>query len=210
MPRRPLPSNASHTALFRIPAEPDEPVRRCLPAPADQDPVRTRRRPENRLGLAVHVSLPRHPCQGWKEASPLPAELAAWLGVQLRVEPDALQDHARRSNARREHNALAPSHPGLTPLAADDMGIAADIAAKAAFSAGHGAGIIEVPVAELRERRLALPSINALERLALKGRARARREAAMALHDALTGKQRDRLQALPANDAMIGRLLTKT
>ncbi len=81
---------------------------------------------------------------------------------------------------------------------------AASIAAKAAFSTDHGAKIIEVLIADLRERRLVLPSINTLERLALKGRARARREAAMALHDALTGPQRDRLQALLANDAMIG------
>ncbi len=204
MSRRSLLSNASRKALFRIPTEPDELVRRYFLTPADQDLVRTRRRPENRLGLAVHVSLLRYPGQGWKESSPLPAELVAWLGEQIQVEPDVLQDYARRSNTRHEHHALALNHLGLAPFATDHMGIAADIAAKAAFSTDHGAKTIEVLIAELRERRLVLPSINTLERLALKGRARARREAAMALHDALTEEQRDRLQALLANDAMIG------
>ena len=133
------------------PTEPDELVRRYLLTPADHDLVRTRRRPENRLGLAVHVSLLRYPGQGWKENSPLPAELVTWLGEQIQVEPDVLQDYARRSNTRHEHHALALSHLGLTPFAADHMGIAADIAAKAAFSTDHGAKIIEVLIAELRE-----------------------------------------------------------
>ena len=184
MPRRSLLSNATRQALFRIPTEPDELVRRYLLTPADHDIVCTRRRPENRLGLAVHVSLLRYPGQGWKEDSPLPAELVAWLGEQLHVEPGVLHDYARRSNTRHEHHALVLSHLGLAPFAADNMGLAADIAAKAAFSTDHGAKIIEVLIAELRELRLVLPSVNTLERLALKGRARARREAAMVLHDA--------------------------
>ena len=74
---------------FRIPTEPDELVRRYLLTPADHDLVRTRRRPENRLGLAVHVSLLRYPGLGWKDDSLLPAELVAWLGEQIHVEPDA-------------------------------------------------------------------------------------------------------------------------
>ena len=194
MPRRSLLSNASRQALFRIPTEPDELVRRYLLTHADHDLVRTRRRPENRLGLAVHVSLLRYPGLGWKDDSLLPAELVAWLGEQIHVDPAVLQDYARRSNTRHEHHVLALDHLGLAPFAADHIEFAADIAAKAAFSTDHGARIIEFLIVGLRERRLVLPSVNTLERLALKGRARARREAAMALHDALTGEQRDRLQ----------------
>ena len=65
MSRRSLLSNASREALLRIPIEPDELARRYLFTPADHDLVRTRRRPEKRLGLAVHVSLLRFPGQGW-------------------------------------------------------------------------------------------------------------------------------------------------
>ena len=204
MSRRSLLSKASREGLLRIPTEPDELVRHYLLTRADHELVRTRRRPENRLGIAVHVSLLRHPGQGWKEDSPLPTELVAWLGEQLHVEPDALRDYARRSNTRHEHHALAQDHLGLSSFTASHMELATGIAAEAAFSTDHGARIIEVLIAELRERHLVLPSIDTLERLALKGRARAQRQAAAALHDALTPEQRDRLQALLANDVMLG------
>jgi hypothetical protein len=49
-----------------------------------------------------------------------------------------------------------------------------------------------------------LPSVDTLGRLALKGRARARREAATALFDALSLEQRDHLQALLVNDPSVG------
>ena len=71
----------------------------------------------------------------------------AWLGEQLHVEPGVLQDYAWRSNTRHEHHALALSYLGLVPFATDHVGIAADIAAKAAFSTDHGARIIEVLIA---------------------------------------------------------------
>lgn len=64
--------------------------------------------------------------------------------------------------------------------------------------------IVETLVAELRKQHLVLPSVDTLERLALKGRARARREAAAALFDALSPDQRVQLQALLVNDPSVG------
>ncbi len=74
----------------------------------------------------------------------------------------------------------------------------------AAFATDHGVKIVETLVAELRKQHLVLPSVDTLERLALKGRARARREAAAALFDALSPGQRVQLQALLVNDPSVG------
>ena len=45
----------------------------------DLDLIGTRRRPENRLGLALHIALLRHPGQGWHDDTEPPAPLVAWL-----------------------------------------------------------------------------------------------------------------------------------
>ena len=44
----------------------------------DLDLISTRRRAENRLGLAVHLALLRHPGQGWVEGLEPPTPLVAW------------------------------------------------------------------------------------------------------------------------------------
>lgn len=59
--------------------------------------------------------------------------------------------------------------------------MAEDIATTAAFATDHGVKIVETLIAELRKQHLVLPPVDRLERLALKGLARARREAAAAL-----------------------------
>jgi hypothetical protein len=95
-------------------------------------------------------------------------------------------------------------HLDLTPFTKPHMTLAEDIATKAAFATDHGVKIVEALVAELRKHRLVLPSADTIERLALRGRARARREAAAALFDALSPQQRSRLQALLVNAPSVG------
>jgi len=70
-----------------------------------------------------------------------------------------------------EHSLLAMDHLGLIPFSRDHMESAAAIAAEAAFATDHGARILTVLIETLREHKLVLPSVNTLERLAIKGRA---------------------------------------
>ena len=155
--RHTIPYDALRETLFELPTEPYELAWRYILVPADHDLVRTCCRPEYRLGLAVHVSLLRYPGQGWKKNAFLPAVPVIWLGEQLHVQTDLLQDYARQSNTRHRHHARALSHLGPVPFAAGHMEPAVVIVAKAAFSIEHGAKNFEVLIAELRERRLVLP-----------------------------------------------------
>ena len=99
---------------------------------------------------------------------------------------------------------LAMQHLDLVPFASSHFELAEDIATRAAFATDHGLKIVETLIEELRRHRLVLPSADTIERLALKGRARARREAAATLFDALSPEQRGRLQNLLVNDAAVG------
>lgn len=80
----------------------------------DIDLIRTRRRAENLLGVAVHICLLRYPGFGWSDGIMPPAELIAWLAEQLQVEACTLDDYAIRRNTRHEHHALAMRHLGLS------------------------------------------------------------------------------------------------
>jgi hypothetical protein len=55
MPPRSLLSTRARADLFEIPTDPDGLIRHYLLLPSDIDLIRTRRRDENQLGLAVHM-----------------------------------------------------------------------------------------------------------------------------------------------------------
>ena len=201
---RRLLSSRTHAEFFGVPTDSDALIRHYLLSGDDIDLISTRRRAENLLGVAVHICLLRYPGLGWSDGIMPPAELIAWLAEQLQVSTCALDDYAVRRNTRHEHHALAMRHLGLSPFGPQHVRQAEDIATRAAFATDHGVKIIETLIAELRKHHLVLPSADTLERLALKGRARARREAAAALFDALSPEQRDQLQALLVNDPSVG------
>jgi hypothetical protein len=92
MPPRSLLSASTRADLFDIPTGFDDLVRHYLLSPPDLELIRTRRRDENRFGLAVHVSLLRHPGQGWYDGMVLPAPFLEWLGDQLHLSPLRLVD----------------------------------------------------------------------------------------------------------------------
>jgi len=176
MARRLLSSRA-YADLFGVPTDSEALIRHYLLSGDDIDLIRTRRRAENHLGFAVHICLLRYPGLGWSEDIMPPAELIAWLAEQLQIDACSLGEYAVRRNTRHEHHALAMRHLGLSPFGSEHVQQAEDIATRAAFATDHGVKIVETLIADLRKHRLALPSVDTLERLALKGRARARREA---------------------------------
>ena len=203
MARRLLSSRA-RADLFGVPTDHEALVCHYLLTGDDIDLIRTRRRAENHLGLAVHISLLRYPGLGWSEDTIPPAELTAWLAEQLQISACSLDDYAIRRNTRHEHHAVAMRHLGLVPFGPEHVQQAEDIATTAAFAADHGVKIVETLIAELRKQHMVLPSVDTLERLAMKGRARARREAAAALFDVLSPEQRGHLQALLVSDPSVG------
>ena len=85
--RRLVPASVRE-ALLGIPSDIASLERNYLLADDDLDLIGTRRRPENRLGLALHIALLRHPGQGWHDDTEPPAPLVAWLAEQIEVPRD--------------------------------------------------------------------------------------------------------------------------
>ena len=95
--------------------------------------IATRRRPDNRLGLAIHIALLRHPGQGWLDGIEPPTPLVAWLAEQVDVSSEVLIRYAARGPTRSEHRQLAIQHLGLRAfLPAEHMRAGILLAARAA------------------------------------------------------------------------------
>lgn len=85
MVRRSLLTSSTRHDLFGISEDPEHLVRYYTLNREDHDLIRTRRRDENRLGLALHIALLRHPGQGWVEGIELPERFVTWLAELLAI-----------------------------------------------------------------------------------------------------------------------------
>ena len=108
--RRLVPASVRE-AILGIPSDIASLERNYLLADDDLDLIGTRRRPENRLGLALHIALLRHPGQGWLDDTDPPTPLVAWLAEQIKVPFPALA--RSRGATRSNHRRLAIRHLGL-------------------------------------------------------------------------------------------------
>ena len=129
--RRLVPTSVRE-ALLGIPCDIASLERNYLLADDDLDLIGTRRRPENRLGLALHIALLRHPGQGWHDDTEPSAPLVAWLAGQIEVPFPSLARYGSRGATRSNHRRLAVRHLGLRAFVpAHDMRTAMDLAARA-------------------------------------------------------------------------------
>ena len=129
MASRRLVSASARETLFGIPSDTASLERNYVLADDDLDLICTRRSAENRLGLAIHIALLRHPGQGWLDGDDLPGPLIRWLAEQVAVPSSALAGYGTRNATRSSHRQLAIRHLGLRPFVPDDRGTAIDLAA---------------------------------------------------------------------------------
>ena len=203
--RRLVPASVRE-ALLGIPSDIASLERNYLLADEDLDLIGTRRRAENRLGLAIHIALLRHPGQGWIDDTEPPAPVVAWLAEQVDVPFSALTRYGTREATRSSHRGLATQHLGLRAFVpTDDMRTAMDLAARAAFDTDDGRIILARLTGEMKAHRLVLPRADTLERIGLAGRARARRLSAQTLNDTLDDERKKALEDLLKHEPTIGR-----
>ena len=202
--RRLLPPSVRDT-LLGIPSDTVSLERNYVLADEDLELIGTRRRAANRLGLAIHIALLRHPGQGWLEDMDLPGPVLLWLAEQVAVPLWVLTGYGIRGATRSNHRQLAMRHLGLQPFVSrDDMATATQLAARAAFDTDDGRLILERLTSDLKALRYVLPSAVRLERIGLAGRARARRLSAQALNDALDETHKITLTELLRHDPTLG------
>lgn len=200
MARRSLLTGDERRRLFEPPVT-DREVARCYTlSPDDLRWIDERKGPANKLGAAVQMALLRHPGFGWLPAQAVPTIVLRFLSDQIHVSPEVLGDYATRPKTRSEHAGQLHERLGLRLFARGDVRQAVSLAAAAASATDKGGPIVEGLIAELRRRRIVLPSPDTLERVGLAGRSQARRRAAEDLLAPISPLQLERIDQLLVND----------
>jgi hypothetical protein len=204
MATRHLLSSAARESFFDIPSGMASLEKFYVLATDDLDLISSRRGAENRLGLAIHIALLRHPGQGWRDNDQIPPEVIHWLSDQIHVSTSALDIYGNRESTRAAHRVLAIKHLGLRSFLREDFRTTLELATQVAFGTDDGTAIMRGLLASLSEAKLVYPGTDILERIGLAGRARARRLAAQSLNNALSADQQAALQDLLIKDPSLG------
>jgi hypothetical protein len=204
MATRHLLSSAARESFFDIPSGMASLEKFYVLATDDLDLISSRRGAENRLGLAIHIALLRHPGQGWRDNDQIPPEVIHWLSDQIHVSTSALDIYGNRESTRAAHRVLAIKHLGLRSFLREDFRTTLELATQVAFGTDDGTAIMRGLLASLSEAKLVYPGTDTLERIGLAGRARARRLAAQSLNNALSADQQAALQDLLIKDPSLG------
>ena len=108
MATRHLLSSAARGSIFDIPSGMAPLEQFYVLATDDLDLISSRRGAENRLGLAIHIALLRHPGQGWRDSDHIPPEVIHWLSDQIHVSAFALDTYGNPVRAPGRHTAFLP------------------------------------------------------------------------------------------------------
>jgi len=173
-------------------------------SPDDIELIGRRYGAPNRIGLAAHIALMRHPGFGLSAESEVPDAILHYLAAQLFVDPAAFASYGLRAQTRNDHAEIVARYLGLQPFRRGDLSLALEMAATAARHTDRGEPIVRAVMDGLRAARFILPAPDTLERASLAGRARARKAAAAAIVECVSENELAKIDALIVNNADFG------
>ncbi len=200
MRRRVILSSTERAALFDPPDSHHEAQRRYVLVPEDVALAKERRRSHNRLGFAVQLALVRDLGRPLQIGEVPPAAVVDTVAEQIAIDPVVFELYAKREETRREHAREIIAALSLRPVQVTDYRGLIAAATRTAAGTEQGEPIVRAIIDTLKSNYMLLPGADRIERLALAGRAAARRQA-----------HRDLIRGLDAaNCAALDNLLTET
>ena len=162
----------------------------------DLDVIMRKRRDVNRLGFALTVCLMRHPGRAMEQGEVIPLPIVQYVARQIAITPDIFDNDASRDRERRKQLAEAMRQFGFLGF---DRAALRDLTGwltPAAQVNRKAEPLIDMLIAELRRRKMLLPSPRVLELVVVQARLRGERILQEALTGPLTDDQRGALDAL--------------
>lgn len=166
MPRRMILTDVDRQNLLALPTDDVTLIRYWSLDDDDLRLLETRRRDDTRLGLALQLCALRYPGRLIQRGETIPEGTLTFLSEQLGIDPDALLTFALRAPTRYEQLAILRQHYGFSelshPVRADLLAFARGVA----VASTRDKYVVSALADEMRRRRIVIPGITVLERLA--------------------------------------------
>ena len=166
MPRRRLLTDAQRASLLALPTREPTLIQHFTLVEDDLTLVATRKHPETKLGLALQLCALRYPGRLLRPGELIPAEPLAFIAEQVGVPPDSLAGFARRGPTRYEQLGLLYRTHGFQELTRPHRAELAAWLLPIARETTVGLPLVEALLGEMRRRRIVIPGISVVERLA--------------------------------------------
>jgi hypothetical protein len=183
----------SRTALFEPPDAYEEALARYALSVEDVAFARTHRRSHNRLGFAIQLALVRDLGRPLRAGEVPPEAIVSVVADQLGIDAAVFTLYAQREETRREHAREIVAALNLQSIRRSDYRTLITAAAREAVATEQGATITKAVIETLKGRKLLVPVPELLIRLAMAGRAAARRQA---YRELIRGLEQPSIEAL--------------
>ena len=187
MPRRSTPSAAERNSLLEIPSTQNDLIRRYAFSERDLSIIRQHRKPENRLGFAVHLCYMRYPgvILGAEEAPC--AALLRLVANQIDAPMEIWESYAQRAETRREHLLELQAAFGFATFTTTRHYLnAIESLDDLSWQTDKGIVLASTLVEGLHQQKVLLPTPEVIDRICAESITRANRRIYAALTDVLT------------------------
>lgn len=167
----------TRAVLFDPPDIYEEALARYALSAEDVAFAKTHRRSHNHLGFAIQLALVRDIGRPLRAGEVPPEALISVVADQLDIDPVVFALYAQREETRREHAREIVAALDLQPVRTSDYRTLITAAAREAATTEQGKPITKAVIETLKDRKLLVPMPELLMRLAMAGRAAARRQA---------------------------------
>ena len=160
--------------MLAVPSEERELVRYYTLSADELEFVRRRRRPHNRLGLAVQIAYMRYPGIALPSIPDVDPRLSAFVAAQVGVAPQELELYGQREMTRLNHAAEVRTLLGVRQSTAEDRDELKDWLFPVALRIDNGFLLALALVEEMRRRALVIPGVDVIDNLGAAVRTRGR------------------------------------
>ena len=196
MPARIPMTDARRAALLALPDSEAAVVRFHGLDHQDLAAVASARTPATRLGYALQLCCLRYPGRHLRRGEMLPAVMLDHVAEQIGVDADVIADFARRTPTRYDQLAAIKQHFGFNDLTHPLRTKLRRWLEREALGLTDGRVLLDRFLMELRSRRIVIPGISVVERMAAEAMFMAENEMIANLDARLNAETKARLAAL--------------